>query len=226
MGESAYIGKEIFDTLEDKILSLKTKPGAILSENQLCERFGVSRSPIRSALQGLQLEGLVIVTPYKGTQVTRMDFSIINQMIYQRMAVETFVIEDFIQAHDELDMEKLRHLHCSMQELIRKKSFDAKSFYQLDGRLHAVWFSAGRKDYLWESIQNSNCNYTRFRMLDIVAVRNFQQIVDEHAAILEAIEKQDRAAVRPLMQQHLFGGVTRLGRLIFTDLKDYFTAPE
>lgn len=226
MSESAYTGKEIFDTLEDEILSLKTKPGTILSENQLCERFGVSRSPIRSALQGLQLEDLVIVTPYKGTQVTRMDFSIINQMIYQRMAVETFVIEDFIQAHDELDMEKLRHLHCSMQELIRKKSFDAKSFYQLDGQLHAVWFSAGRKDYLWKSIQNSNCNYTRFRMLDIVAVRNFQQIVDEHAAILEAIEKQDRAAIRPLMQKHLFGGVTRLGRLIFTDLKDYFTAPE
>ena len=90
-----YSSREIFRILEEEILSLKIAPGESLSENELCERFGVSRSPIRSVLQELRLCDLVSITPYKRTQVTRMNFNIINQIIYQRIAVETFVTGRF-----------------------------------------------------------------------------------------------------------------------------------
>ena len=90
-----YSSREIFRILEEEILSLKIAPGESLSENELCERFGVSRSPIRSVLQELRLCDLVSITPYKRTQVTRMNFNIINQIIYQRIAVETFVLGGF-----------------------------------------------------------------------------------------------------------------------------------
>lgn len=222
MGDS-YTSKDIFRILEHEIISLKIKPGTLLSENTLCARFGVSRSPIRSVLQELRLCGLVTITPYKGTHVTRMDFNIINQIIYQRMAVETFVLEDFMKALNLVDLEKIRHIISSQRQLIQGEPFDATQFYVLDGQLHEIWFTATRKNYLWECIQKSDCHYTRFRMLDIVEIKNFVQIVEEHEAILQALEHGDVAAIRPLMQKHLFGGVTRLGSLIFTTLKDYFT---
>ena len=72
-------------------------------------------------------------------------------------------------------------------------------------------------------IRNSNCHYTRFRMLDIVEIKNFSQIVDEHEALIAALENGDTDAIRPLMQKHLFGGISRLGKLLFSNLKDYFT---
>ena len=217
-----YSSQEIFRILENEIVTLKIKPGETLSENVLCERFGVSRSPIRSVLQELRLCGLVTITPYKSTQITRMNFNIINQIIYQRMAVETFIQEDFIKTSHMLELEKIRHIHSSMRQLLKSDTFDASQFYTLDSQLHSVWFAAARKEYLWDCIQKSNCHYTRFRMLDIVEIKNYSQIVDEHGAILTALENGDTAAIRPLMQKHLFGGITRLGRLIFTDLKDYF----
>ncbi|NLI22484.1 MAG: GntR family transcriptional regulator [Clostridiales bacterium] len=222
---NGYYNREIFLTLEREILTLKLKPGTVVSENELCQRFGVSRSPIRSVLQELRLSGLVSITPYKGTQITRMDFDIINQIIYQRMAVETFVLEDFIRTCDTLDLERVRHAHNSMRQLLEGDAFDAAQFYALDSQLHEIWFTVTRKSYLWESIQKSNCHYTRFRMLDVVEIKNFEQIVQEHGQIIEAIEKADVSAIRPLLRRHLFGGVTRLGNLIFTDLKDYFTTP-
>ena len=222
---NGYYNREIFHTLEREILTLKLKPGTVVSENELCQRFGVSRSPIRSVLQELRLSGLVSITPYKGTQITRMDFDIINQIIYQRMAVETFVLEDFIRTCDTLDLERVRHAHNSMRQLLEGDAFDAAQFYALDSQLHEIWFTVTRKGYLWESIQKSNCHYTRFRMLDVVEIKNFEQIVQEHGQIIEAIEKADVSAIRPLLRRHLFGGVTRLGNLIFTDLKDYFTTP-
>ena len=219
----SYASRDIFRILEHEIITLKIKPGTLLSENALCARFGVSRSPIRSVLQELRLCGLVTVTPYKGTQVTLMDFDIINQIIYQRMAVETFVLEDFIKTLNPLDLEKIRHNLSSVRHLMECETFDASQFYALDSQLHEIWFTATRKNYLWESIQKSDCNYTRFRMLDIVEIKNFGQIVEEHEALLVALENCDTAAIRPLMKKHLFGGVTRLGSLIFTELKDYFT---
>jgi len=151
-----------------------------------------------------------------------MNFNIINQIIYQRMAVETFVLEDFIRISDLLELERIRHIHNSMCLLLQSDAFTASQFYELDSHLHGIWFAATRKEYLWECIKKSNCHYTRFRMLDIVEIKNYRQIVDEHESILTALENGDIAAIRPLMQKHLFGGVIRLGRLIFTDLKDYF----
>lgn len=222
---STVQSREIFETLESEILSLKWKPGESLSENALCERFGVSRSPIRSVLQELRLCGLVTVEPYRGTYVTRMDLDIINQIIYQRVAVETFVLEDFCAHHDELEMQKLYFLNKRLSDFSGQKPLDAADFYKLDGQLHEVWFVSTRKKYLWDCIQRSDQHYTRFRMLDIVQLgsKSYAEITREHAAIFEAIERKDTAAFRPILKKHLFGGVTRLGDLLLGDLRDYFT---
>ena len=135
-----YSSREIFRILEEEILTLKIAPGESLSENELCERFGVSRSPIRSVLQELRLCDLVSITPYKRTQVTRMNFNIINQIIYQRIAVESFVLEDFIRIPNVLELERLRHIHNSMIQLIESDHFTAREFYELDSKLHETWF--------------------------------------------------------------------------------------
>ena len=223
---TAIQSREIFETLESEILNLKLKPGQLLSENALCTRFGVSRSPIRSVLQELRLCGLVTIEPYRGTYVTRMDLDIINQIIYQRVAVETFVLEDFCGQYDELELQRLQFLCRKMADSIGQESFEPSRFYQLDGQFHEIWFTSVHKQYLWECIQRSDRHYTRFRMLDIVHFgnRSYAQILEEHKEILRALEARDTAAFRPILKKHLFGGITRLGDLLLGELKDYFTS--
>ena len=58
---------DLYHILEDEICTLKLLPGEALSENQLCKRFGVSRTPIRSVLQRLEQNRFVQIIPYKGT---------------------------------------------------------------------------------------------------------------------------------------------------------------
>jgi len=220
----AIQSRTIFETLESEILNLELKPGEVLSENALCERFGVSRSPIRSVLQELRLCGLVTVEPYRGTYVTRMDLNVINQIIYQRVAVETFVLEDFCGIYDELHLQKLQFLCNQMCESLEQASFEASRFYKLDGQFHETWFSATHKNYLWECIQRSDQHYTRFRMLDIVhfGKSSYVQIVEEHKQILRAIELRNVNDFRPILKRHLFGGIRRLGDLLLGELSDYF----
>lgn len=62
--------EDIYQTLEHDIVTLKIKPGETISENQLCKRFGISRTPVRAALQRLEQNGFVQIIPCKGTIVT------------------------------------------------------------------------------------------------------------------------------------------------------------
>lgn len=203
-------------------MSLQRKPGAVLRENALCEEFGVSRTPIRSVLQELRIAGLIEVTPYKSTNVTRLDFNTISQQIYLRVAVETAVLLDFCEFCTPEQVEQLKGRNNALRRLIAQPNPAPDAFYHLDGCLHEYWFTATGKDQLWELIQTNQNSYSRFRMLDLVEARNFGQIVDEHEALLQAIADKDTDRVKALCSRHLYGGVTRLGHELPTKFADYF----
>ena len=63
-----------------------------------------------------------------------------------------------------------------------------------------------------------------FRMLDLVAVGNFGDIVAEHDVLLDAIARNDTAAIRAQCSRHLYGGVMRLGEELSTKYADYFVS--
>ena len=70
---------EIYRILENEIAQLKILPGETLSENTLCRRFHISRTPIRSVLQRLQQNGFVQIVPCKGTIVTSINLKQIGR---------------------------------------------------------------------------------------------------------------------------------------------------
>lgn len=102
-------GEQVFETLKREILDLKLEPGRMISENEICERFGVSRTPVRDALRLLQEQGFVETVPYRGTYVTLLSLDNIKQMIYMRVAVETMVLRDFLKVQNPMTLEEIRH---------------------------------------------------------------------------------------------------------------------
>ena len=213
--------EDIYRQLKQEILSLTLRPGRSISENELCARFGVSRTPIRSALQQLQGEGLVSIVPYKGTTVTLLSLEDIEQHIFMRIAVESMVLREYLELCTPLQLEKVRYL-LRQQTVLVENHFDNTEFYQLDSQLHAVWFEETGRQLLWQMIQDAQANYTRFRMLDIVVIQNYKQILQEHWEIFDLLEKKDKAGIEPLMRRHLYGGINRMGEKIYSEYKDYF----
>ena len=84
----------------------------MISENEICERFGVSRTPVRDALRLLQEQGFVETVPYRGTYVTLLSLDNIKQMIYMRVAVETMVLRDFLKVQKSYDPGRNPSRHC------------------------------------------------------------------------------------------------------------------
>ena len=212
---------EIYEQLKKEILHLTLKPGQSLSENELCTRFGVSRTPIRSVLQQLKNDRLVDIVPYKGTTVTLLSLDDIEQCIYMRIAIESMVLRDFIDTCTPIQIEKVRYI-LRMQTVMLQGGYDSAAFSELDMQMHEVWFDTTGKNRLWEIIQQQQLNYTRFRMLDMVTVQNYTLVMAEHQEIFDLIETHNRDQVEQTIRRHLYGGFNRLGERIYTEFKDYF----
>ena len=199
---------EIYAVLEREIIDLTLRPGCSLSENPLCTRFGAPRSLIRVVLQRLQENGLVKIVPYKGTTVTRLNRDIVDELIYERIAVEARAL--------------IRQRAAAYDELAKAETLDFNRLYEADTRLHETWFSAMGKMYLWRTLQNAHADYSRFRMLDTLTTGGLAEVVADHHNLIDAIERCDLAAFEPLVERHLYGGIRRLGSKLTEEYGDYF----
>lgn len=218
--------ESIYRELEEDIMNLRIHPGEMLSEHSLCERFQVSRTPIRSVLQRLQSEGLVEIIPRKGTCVTRIRYHIVNQIIYLRVAVESSILRDFVGICGPQDLVQVHH-YLSLMEAERDSRRagsppDPFYFYAADKAMHSTWYRATKKDYLWEYIYTAKADYHRFCMLDMQGGANYEGVSQEHRALVQAVEEKNLGAIEGVVRTHFEGGVRRLGERVYTDLKDYF----
>ena len=215
---------ELYHILEDEICALKILPGEALSENQLCKRFGVSRTPIRSVLQRLEQNRFVQIIPCKGTIVTAIDTGVVDQLIFQRVAVEGMVFRDFVQSCSPMEILAVEHLYNMLLEAAAGRSdpenFDFNHFLSCDLAMHEYWFHKTSKEYLWEQMTRPQADYSRFIRLDIVGARNVSSVVSEHAEMLRILREKDLDAIEPLMRTHLYA----LEQVGLADFADAFPA--
>lgn len=212
---------EIYRTLESEILSLKIPPNDTLSENQLCKRFNVSRTPIRSVLQRLEQNHFVQIIPCKGTIVTAINIDIVNQIIYQRVAVESMVLRDFVKICTPVQLAEVEHAFNLIQQAAQGSSqpevFDINHFLEHDLHMHQIWFEHTNKQYLWQQITRPQADYSRFIRLDIIRANNVPDVLAEHKEMLRIITEKDLDAIEPLISRHLYGGIRRLGDILFSE---------
>ena len=227
--ENTLTNEEIYQILEHEIVSLQLKPGDILSENSLCKRFQISRTPIRSILQRLAQNHFVEIIPHKGTIVTPINLEIASQLIYQRVAVESMVLRDFVQSCSPTDVDRARYALKNMEEAAAKAQdlahFDINNFLLKDLLMHEIWFRSTGKMYLWNNITTPHADYSRFIRLDIVGAKNVPEVLNDHREMMRIIDTKDVSAIEALMSRHLYGGVRRLGECLFSEEYQMYFLP-
>jgi len=225
MAELLYKNREemVYGVLKQEILDLILKPGQLISENEICERFNVSRTPVRNALRLLEDQNFLAVVPYRGIYVTLLNLTDIKQMIYMRLAVETMILHDFIDLPDNTSaIEDIKYMIRKQESILKEPGFVPEQFYRLDAKMHEIWFEATKKKKLWEWIQAQRVHYTRFRMLDFVTETDFTRIIKEHKTILSLIEEKNFSQLKVTLKEHLYFSMKRMRHQIDVVYKDYF----
>ena len=211
----------IYEDLRDKILDLVLEPGSPVSENELCEQYEASRTPVRTALHRLADQNLIDLLPYQQSIVSLIDFEAVKEFIYARVAIETSVIKDFIDFDQPLLVEDVNHVIRKQEILLKENTFRPHDFYSLDVMLHEIWFKATEKLSLWK-IFNTDVDYTRVRILDIKEEKDYQAIVSDHKDLIAAIRDKDYDSVGPVISRHLYGGVNRIQERMSSKIGKYF----
>lgn len=211
----------IYEDLEQKIMNLEYKPGQIITEQEICDKYGVSRTPSRDIIQKLKSTGLIKCIPFKYSYVNLLDMSRIKQSIYMRTAIEKDVIKDVMRINDERFIVELEY-NLKLQELLLKKEFHPEEFYKLDCEFHRLWFEITGNLFVWEQIEKAQVCYRRFRMLDIVEIKNFNSIYEDHKKIVELIKAQKYEKMEEQITSHLKSGIKRLEKQIDGEFAEYF----
>ncbi len=192
---------QLFDLLRTEIMSLKLAPGTVLSRLELQERFGLSSTPIRDALMRLQEEGLVDIFPQHATLVSRIDLRRAREAQFLRRSVEIEIVRLLAAAPDEQLVGQLRSI-IRQQEAFAGLD-EQEAFTARDELFHRVLYEAADVADLWQVVRRQGGHIDRLRRLNLPVAGKMQEIVRDHAAVVDAVAKGEPRAAEEAMRAHL-----------------------
>jgi len=195
---------EIYDDLRQLIVMLELVPNMTLSEKDLCERFGVSRTPVREALLRLAEHGLVTIAPQHGTFVSGIDPRAVRQSHFLRVNLEIPVALRLC-AQDDVDLSRPRQLVAQQRGLAEHNEFAA--FMPLDDAFHESLFQLADLGEVWNVIHRRKAHLDRIRFLQAPQPGKLTTLVHEHEAILEAIAHGDQQQAEKVLRVHVSGAI-------------------
>ncbi len=210
----------ICNELRDAIVALELEPGTPLSEKELTERFGVSRTPIREALIRLAEEGLVDIRPQSGTFVSRIPLSAIPEAVIVRQALEGALVEMAALRSDEGGSATLDRA-IERQEAFARLD-DRAAFHEADEAFHETIAALSGHPGVWRTVRQAKLQIDRCRRLTLPELGRMNQVIGEHRVIADAVRIGDAGAARNAMAAHL-QAVLPDARILARSHPAYFT---
>jgi len=199
--------QEIIEILKKEILTLVLKPGDLLSEATLTDRFGLSRTPIRDILKQLESEGYIKIYPQRGSLVSYIDLHSVEQVIYLRSTLEKDIFKS-LRLNFSLTMAHKLNSIISAQLSCIQDHDDISRFLEQDDIFHLTCYQLTGHQILWNLMQQVNVHYLRYRNLNMQKHTKLLSLVDEHKALLDYLQGSNEDPIDSLVSHHLKSDLT------------------
>lgn len=202
-GAAPTLAQSEYKKLRDRIISMELLPSAPISETELAEQSGVSRTPIREAILRLAREDLVEVAPKSGTFVARIPVSVLPEALIARRALEGTTASAAAKFATRSQVLELYALLERQRECAEQGNF--QGFHASDEAFHDKIAEVGRLPGLWVIVQQVKLQIDRFRRLTLPEAGRMAMALAEHTEVVRAIEVKDPERARLKMESHLNG---------------------
>lgn len=197
--------EKILETIRDAIMSGALKAGEKVSEPELAERFGISRTPIREAFRQLESEGYLTVIPRKGAVVVSFSQKDVEEFYAIKSILEGYAARRACENLTSKEIEKLQSINERLRLL--SKNGDVKNFFRVHNDFHDLFIRSADNDKLHELINNLVRKFQRLRMASLSLPGRMRVSVEEHEKIIEAFRKRDAALSEKLVRKNAeYGG--------------------
>lgn len=209
----------VYRSLRHDILHLKLKPGTKMSEQEVSEHFHVSRTPVREVFVRLFQDGLVEIYPQRGTYVSLINLAHVDEGRFVREVLEKAIVREACGKLTKEDIVRLES-NLAQQEVCR----DNQSYQQmlsLDDRFHATLFHICGRQRTWQMVSQLNNDFIRLRVLRLSRHYDWDRIIEQHWAILDAIKENQPDRAEEIIQEHLRMVIVEKN-LLLAEFPDYF----
>jgi DNA-binding GntR family transcriptional regulator len=200
--------------LREAILSGMIEAEALLRQEDIGQRFGVSRPPVREALRQLEAEGLVVSRPRRGYVVARLDAAEIAEIFDIRMVLEAQAAEHAALKRTEEDLRAMEELVVRMEQIRIETAEDGRHFSLLNREFHARICAAGGRRFSGQVLLTLRNQVERYVRLGSALIGNMDRVTSEHREILEACRAGDPGRMAALSLRH----VQETGRRLLAEL--------
>jgi DNA-binding GntR family transcriptional regulator len=218
----APAGPYLYAALRDQIVRAELAPGERLSETELGERLGVSRTPIREALGRLRDDRLVEVRPQIGTFVARISPAAVSDAQFIREALECTAVRV---AAELADVESMAQLEENLRAQERaSEAAEIDSWQLLDDTFHRYLCDLSGHPAVWPVNERAKSHLNRLRRLSLRMPDYLSTMVSDHRSIADAVGGHDPDAAEAALREHLRAVLREVPR-IREQHPDYFEEP-
>jgi DNA-binding GntR family transcriptional regulator len=200
-GPRLSVRDQTLETLRRRIISLQLPPGEPLSENELAQELGVSRTPVRESLILLREEGLVQVFPQIGSFVSLVDLGRVSDAQFVREAIECASLKEIV-----IDAAGLAGLREILQDQSAADAAgDVEEFFRLDEDFHRELLRLAGRERAWATVNSAKAHLDRARRLSLRDTRPVATLIEQHTAVVNALEANNLADADSSLRLHLRG---------------------
>jgi DNA-binding GntR family transcriptional regulator len=203
--------RRIETELRRAIVAMELLPGARLSEQDIAARHGVSRQPVREALISLAKTRLVEVMPQRGTIVVKISVRKMMDARFVREAIETAVVRRACEDFDPQTRLRVDDL-LDLQEKVARRG-DHVAFQRYDEEFHIALTEGAGCPLAWLAVEDIKAHMDRVCQLTLHGPSAMLPLVDQHRAIMTAIDARNGDAAAAAMHVHLTEILRALPRL-------------
>lgn len=215
---SASLEEKVYLSLEEQIISQQLRPGEAVTEMKLSRELGVSRTPVREALQRLDREGLIKLIPNKGAVVLGISEQDLIDIYKIRMRLEGLAARIAAEKRDEALCREL----CDNVDLtgFYMAKGDIEKVKNLDSEFHDIIYRCCESRMLGKTLSELHRYIASYRKLSLAASGRIDRSLAEHKEIYDAISEGNADAADALMSEHVERALENLLKIINKKEKD------
>lgn len=197
---NGVIFKKVYDDLKYQIISLKIHPGQMLLESQIAEMFNVSRTPVREAIKTLIKEGLLVEQSGR-LYVVQLTIEDIIEIYQIREALEGYAVRSLSLNGDVELLKSLRDIQNQFEKMLNNKKY--WNSFRIDTVFHETLVNAAGNKRINELLNNYSLQIGRIRYLTALIPNHMIITINEHRAIIKALEEGKLRAAEKAVCQHI-----------------------
>lgn len=194
-------GERAYGILREQIVTAELEPGRRLSENELAEQLGISRTPIREALARLREDRLVAIVPQLGTFVTLISPKAVADAAFVREALECNAVRLTSMRIQADGLEELQAGLAAQERAISESDDDA--FDVLDEAFHRTLCEHSGHEIAWSLSRRANGHLDRVRRLSLPEAGYMAEMLDQHRSVVAAVAASRPGEAERELRHHL-----------------------